>query len=205
MDQGRVQVERSHIVEAGVEATCWHFNPWRILKVMTETAGPFGTMPQEPWFPGKGAKLDHGVQINCRKVHTHASYKITTTWENFNNRRTKMIFLSDELWLISNKSVSFVNGTKSVVRHNLGLCRHFNTTQVFSCEYSKISRNSFNIEHLWWLLLDSNQIVATQILTKAKRSYVYILIIATQTKIWFFSYTVNINKNLKKTDEKKLF
>ena len=27
-------------------------------------------------------------------------------------------------------------------------------TQVFSCEYCEIFKNSFFIEHLWWLLLD---------------------------------------------------
>ena len=46
--QGRVQLEHSHIVNVGVEATCLHFNHWCILKGMTELAGPFGTMPQEP-------------------------------------------------------------------------------------------------------------------------------------------------------------
>ena len=59
--------------------------------------GPFGTMPQEPRHPGKGAKPDHVVQLDCREVCTHANYKTTRTWENFNNRGTKMILLSDEL------------------------------------------------------------------------------------------------------------
>ena len=36
-------------------------------------------------------------KINCGEVHTHASYKTTRTWENFNNRGTKMILLSDKL------------------------------------------------------------------------------------------------------------
>ena len=55
-----MQLEHSsHIVKVGVEATCSHLNPWYILKEMTKPAGPFGTMPQEPWQPGKGAKPDH--------------------------------------------------------------------------------------------------------------------------------------------------
>ena len=41
---------------------------------------------------------------------------------------------------------------------------------------------AFFIEHHWWLLLNSNLILATQILTKRKTTYVYILILATQTK-----------------------
>ena len=85
--QGRTQLNHSsQIVMVGVEATCLHFNPWRILKETTEPAGPFETMPQEPWHPGKGAKPDHVIQLNCGEVRTHASYKTTRTWENFNNR-----------------------------------------------------------------------------------------------------------------------
>ena len=64
---------------------------------MTEPAGPFETMPQEPCYPGKSAKPDRLIQLNCREVHADASYKTTKTWENFTNRGTKMIFLSDEL------------------------------------------------------------------------------------------------------------
>ena len=56
-----------------------------MLKEMTKSAGPFGTMPQEPCHPGKGAELDCVIQLNSREVHTHASYKATGTWENFNN------------------------------------------------------------------------------------------------------------------------
>ena len=94
----------SFIVKVGVEATCLHFNPWCILKETTEPVGPFGTMPQKRWHPGKGTKLDRIIQLNCEEVRTHTSYKTTRTWENFNNRGTKMILLSDELWLIANSS-----------------------------------------------------------------------------------------------------
>ena len=120
--QGRAQLEHSnHIVKVGVEATCWHFKPWRILKETTEPAGPFGTMPQEPWHPGKDAKPDHVIQLNCGEVRTHANYKTTRTWENFNHGGTKMILLSNELGSIANNSKSFANGSKSVIRNNLGL------------------------------------------------------------------------------------
>ena len=64
---------------------------------MIEKAGPFGTTPQELQHPGKGAKSDRVIQLNCGKVRTHASYKTTRTWENYNNRGIKMILLSDEL------------------------------------------------------------------------------------------------------------
>ena len=55
----------------------------RILKETTKPAGPFGTMPPEPWHPGKDAKPDLVIQLNCREVGTHASDKATRTWENF--------------------------------------------------------------------------------------------------------------------------
>ena len=64
---------------------------------MTKPMDPFGTMPQKPQHHAKGAKLDCVIQLNWGEVHTHASYKTTTTWENFNNRGTKMILLSDKL------------------------------------------------------------------------------------------------------------
>ena len=52
---------------------------------MTETESSIGAMPQEPWNPGKGAKPDHVIQLNCREVCTHSGYKTTTrTWENLN-------------------------------------------------------------------------------------------------------------------------
>ena len=76
----------------------------------------FGTMPQEPWRPGMGAKLDCIIQLNCREVHTHVNYKTTRTWENFNNQGTKMTLLSYELWLISNNSRSFTNRSRSTFR-----------------------------------------------------------------------------------------
>ena len=57
-----MQLEHSsHIVKVGVEATCLYLNPWHTLKEMTEPAGPFGTMPQETWQPGKGAKPDRVI------------------------------------------------------------------------------------------------------------------------------------------------
>ena len=34
---------------------------------MTDLAGPFGTMPQEPQHPGKDAKPDCVIQLNCEK------------------------------------------------------------------------------------------------------------------------------------------
>ena len=40
---------------------------------MTKPPGPFATMPQEHWYPGKGATLDHVIQLNCQKVVTQAS------------------------------------------------------------------------------------------------------------------------------------
>ena len=125
MVQGRVQLEHSsHIVKVGVEATCWHFKPWYTMKKTTEPMGPFRNMPQEPWYSGMDDKPDRIIQLNCREVRTHASYKTSETWENFNNWGTKMILLSDKLWLIANNSKSFANGSNSIKRNNLGLCKH---------------------------------------------------------------------------------
>ena len=56
--QGGMQLgHSSHIVRVSVKTTCWHFNPWHILKETTELAGPFGTRPQKPWHPGKGVNM----------------------------------------------------------------------------------------------------------------------------------------------------
>ena len=71
---------------------------------------PLGTIPQEPWHPGKGAKPDRVIQLNCGEVCIHESYKATRTWENFNNQGAKMILLSDKLWSIVNNSKSFESG-----------------------------------------------------------------------------------------------
>ena len=51
----------------------------RILKQITDPVGPFGTMPQKPWHPGKGTKPDYVIQLNCGEMHTYASYKTTKT------------------------------------------------------------------------------------------------------------------------------
>ena len=116
--QGRAQLEHSNdIVKVGVKATCKHFKPWHILKETIKPADPFETIPQEPRHPGKGAKLDCVIQLNCREVHIDASYKTTRTRDNFNHRGTKM----NELWSIANNSKSFANRSKSIIRNNLGL------------------------------------------------------------------------------------
>ena len=60
-----------------------------LLKETTELAGTFGTMPQEPWQRGKGAKPDHAIQLNCGEVRTHASYKTTWAWENLTTKGQK--------------------------------------------------------------------------------------------------------------------
>ena len=81
-------------------------------------------MVQEPWHPGKDDKPDRVIQINWGEVRTHTSYKATRIWETVNNQETKMILLSDELWSIANNSKSFENGSKSIIRNNLGLYKH---------------------------------------------------------------------------------
>ena len=87
-------------------------------------------MPQEPWHSGKGAELDNIIQLNCKEVPTHISYKTTKKRENFNNQGTKKILLSDELSLITNNSKSFVIGKKSIIRNNLGLSKRSETNLI---------------------------------------------------------------------------
>ena len=40
------------------------------MRETTEPVGPFGFMPQEPWHPGKGAKLDHVIQSTAGKCRS---------------------------------------------------------------------------------------------------------------------------------------
>ena len=54
-----------------------------MLKKTTKLAGASETMLQEPRHPGKGGKPDRVIQLNCREVHTHASYKTIRACENF--------------------------------------------------------------------------------------------------------------------------
>ena len=72
----------------------------------------------------KGCETGSHYPVNCGEVHTHASYKTTRTWENFNKYETKMILVSDELCQSHNNSQSFANGSKSMIRNNVVLCHH---------------------------------------------------------------------------------
>ena len=64
-----------------------------ILEEMKDSGKPFGTMPQEPWNPGKGNKPDCIIQHNYEEVRTHENCKTTRTWECFDNREAKLTFL----------------------------------------------------------------------------------------------------------------
>ena len=95
------------------------------IKGNEQTSGPIWNYAPVTLTSWKGAKLNPVIQLNCGELCTHASYKTTRTWENFNNRRTKIILPSDKLWLIANNSKSFANRSKSIIRNNLGLCKGF--------------------------------------------------------------------------------
>ena len=124
--QGRVQLEHISHIKIGVEATYIKTSTSDVYwRKQPNRQSQFGTMLQETWLPRKHAKPDRVIQQNCGEVRTHASWKITRTWENFNNRGMKMIFLSDEPQLIANNSKCFVNGIKPIIRNNLDLCKHF--------------------------------------------------------------------------------
>ena len=112
--QARAQLEHSSLtVKVSVKSTYLHFNPWRILEEITKPVDPCGTMPQESWHPGKGAKpvtLSNFTEGKCGPMQVINKQN----WENFNNRGTKMLLLSDKLWLIANNPKSFVNRSKSI-------------------------------------------------------------------------------------------
>ena len=48
-----------------------------------------------PWHPGKVAKWDRVIQLNCGEVHTHASYKTTRTQEYFDKWGATGIEITD--------------------------------------------------------------------------------------------------------------
>ena len=54
------------------------------IEGINQTSGPIWNYAKEPWHPGKGVKPDRFILPNCGVVCTHASYKTTRTWENFN-------------------------------------------------------------------------------------------------------------------------
>ena len=55
------------------------------------------------------------------------------------------------------------------MRNNLGLCKHSNTG-FYPVNTARFIRTAFYVEHLRWLLLNSNLILAMQIVTKAKKN-----------------------------------
>ena len=87
------------------------------MKETNQTVGPFGIMPQESWHPGKGAKPNRVIQLNYGEVRNHAIYKarfINQNMGELQQKRTKKILLSDELWLIANSSKGFEIWNKSM-------------------------------------------------------------------------------------------
>ena len=95
--QGRAQLEHSsHIVKVLVKATCYHFKPWCILKEMTKPAGPFGTMPQESWHPGRvlnwlalsNSTAGKGTPMQVIKQLEHGRTS-TTKKQNWSSFQTK--------------------------------------------------------------------------------------------------------------------
>ena len=97
-------------------------------------------MPQEPRHPGKDAKPNHIIQLNCREMRTYASYKATRTWENFNNQGAEMIFLPEELGSIANNSKKFTNGSKSIIQSNLGLYKHSDIVMDLMVQKYRLAR-----------------------------------------------------------------
>ena len=90
------------------------FKSWFILKETTERAGPFGSMPQEPWHSGKGAKADL-IALSNSTVGKCTPMQVIKQPENLGNCTTKVILLSDKLWLIA------VIKSRSVIKNNLGV------------------------------------------------------------------------------------
>ena len=142
-------------------------------------------------------------------------YSNNSEYGDISNRffyRTTLVAASELKSNISNtylnKILKIATQTKQILQILLFFC-----TLLTSRKRKLMRRNDvlslFNIKCISWsntanyvvkTWLNSNLILATQILTKTKRSYFYILIIAIQTKQKIISY---IKENLKKTDEKK--
>ena len=55
------------------------------------TRGAFETMPQEPWHPGEGTKLDRVILLNCGEVRTHAKLQNNKNMEEFQQLRNKNV------------------------------------------------------------------------------------------------------------------
>ena len=71
--------------------------------------------------------------------------KTTRTWENFNNREAKTILLSEKLLLIANNSKNFVNGSKSIIRNNLGLCKRSEIYFIWNFQKNRHGSNGLRI------------------------------------------------------------
>ena len=57
----------------------------------------------------------------------------------------KMIVPSDELWLIADNSKSFANGSKSVIKNNLGLSKRSNTYLIKNVRKHRHGSNGIKI------------------------------------------------------------
>ena len=55
-----------------------------------------------------------------------------------------MILLSDELWSIANNSKSFANGTKLIIKNNLGLYKHSDIYLIW--DFQKHGSNGTKID-----------------------------------------------------------
>ena len=93
------------------------------------------------------------------------------------------------------------------MRNNLGLCEHSNIG-VYPVNIAKFLATAFYIEHLRSLLLNSNLILAMQIVTKTKKKlFLYFdnshANQTNTTKYMIFFIHFNISGNLKKINEKK--
>ena len=64
---------------------------------------------------------------------------------NFNNRGAKTILLSEKLLLIANNSKNFVNGSKSIIRNNLGLCKRSEIYFIWNFQKNRHGSNGLRI------------------------------------------------------------
>ena len=89
MGQATAQLEHgSLIVKVGVEANTYTSIP-AYIEGNPQTGGPFVTMPQEPWNPGKGGNPDRIIQLHWGKVRIHASYKSNQNMGELQQLRNK--------------------------------------------------------------------------------------------------------------------
>ena len=123
--QGRVQlVHISHIFKVGVETTCYTSIPDEYWRKWLNQRAHLELCNRNPDIL---ERVLNRIALSNSTAGKYAPKQVIKQpeHENFNNWGTKMILLSYVLSLVANNFKSFPNGSKSIIKHNLGLCKNF--------------------------------------------------------------------------------